>query len=76
MNDRTLTPDQLAEQAGHLEMRNALKAMQKAPTQRERLDILQDALCGIFESNNPMALAGATVAMIAIFDRGLQGVEI
>ena len=76
MNDHTLTPDQLAEQAGHLEMRNALRAMQQAHTQRERLDILQDALCGIFESNNPMALAGATVAMIAAFERGLQGVQL
>jgi hypothetical protein len=76
MNTHTLTQDQLAEQAGGVEMCIALRAMQQADTQGERLHILQDALCGIFESNNPMALAGATVAMIAALDRGLQGVTL
>ena len=68
-----LTLDQLAEQAGNMEMHTALKAMQKAPSQARRLLILEIALSGIFESNNPMALAGAAVALIPFLDRGLEG---
>ncbi|MBV5297296.1 MAG: hypothetical protein JZU64_03940 [Rhodoferax sp.] len=76
MNSHALTPDQLAEQAGHMEMHNALKAMQQAPTQEARLTLLVDALCGIFESNNPLALAGAAVAILPFLDRGLSGVAV
>ena len=70
------THNELAEQAGANQMLAALKAMQRAPAQGKRLAILSRALRRITADSNPRVLVGATVAMIALLDRGLEGVEL
>ncbi|MCF8209252.1 MAG: hypothetical protein K9K38_07605 [Rhodoferax sp.] len=72
------TPDQRAEQVGHYEMHVSLKAMQQAPTQGERIHILEDALIAIaiYASKNPAAVAGAATALIAVLERGLKGLRL
>ena len=76
MNNHTLTPDQLAEQAGLVEMRSVLKAMQQTPTTNARIELFVEALCGIYETNNPWAVGGAAAAIFPFIDRGLSGGEV
>jgi hypothetical protein len=70
-NHHNLTPALLAEQAGGTEMRRALEAMRRAPTQGERAGILYEQLAALVKDGNPHAAAGASVALIAYLDRGL-----
>lgn len=71
-----MTPHQMAEMAGHTEMRQALAAMQKARTQARRSQILKNALLSMVEDADPWAVAGASVALLPYLERGIEGVEL
>lgn len=70
-----LTPEQLAEQAGHAECASLLEMTRGAKTQGGRLMLLHACLVEMSQSEHfEQALAGFSVAMLMPLERGL-GIE-